>query len=141
MVLNGNSWPYSTGMVINSLAAQLRDYGTTNIVNVNTFLEVLHKYAETQYKNDKPFVAECHSPYRKLWADKHLLCNCADTIHLAFSIVENLMYHGITILCYMTRMAQQYNTTRWVLQIFLNGELAASQPQLGIMKLDIPPPL
>jgi len=54
-------------MVINSLAAVIKNYGATNMVNVNTFLEVLHKYAETQYKNDEPYVAECHSPYRKLW--------------------------------------------------------------------------
>ncbi|ODM98341.1 Beta-L-arabinobiosidase [Orchesella cincta] len=154
---NGNSWPYSTGMVINSLAAQLRDYGTTNIVNVNTFLEVLHKYAETQYKNDKPFVAECHSPYRKLWVvihnnvlgdligivpqpDNTFVINPLIPSTWPYFIVENLMYHGHNITVLYDKDGSKYNTTAGM-KIFLNGELAASQPQLGIMTLDIPPPI
>ncbi|CAL8085948.1 unnamed protein product [Orchesella dallaii] len=167
---NGNSWPYSTGMVINSLASQLRDYGMTNVVNVNTFLEVLYKYAETQYKNDKPFVAECHSPYRKLWvcdsynhSEHYAHSTYVDNVlgdllgivpqpnntfvinplipsSWPYFIVENLLYHGHNITVLYDADGSKYNFTAGM-KIFLNGVLAKSQSQLGRMTLDIPAPI
>ncbi|ODN03661.1 Beta-L-arabinobiosidase [Orchesella cincta] len=167
---NGNSWPYSTGMVINSLGAQLRNYGSTNVVNVNTFLEVLHKYAETQYKNDKPYVAECHSPYRKLWvcdgfnhsehyahstyvdnvlgdllgiepqSDNSFVINPLMPSTWPYFIVENLNYHGHNITVLYDSDGSKYNTGTGM-KIFLNGEEAASQSQLGRMSINIPPPI
>lgn len=64
---NGNSWPYSTGHTLNSLASQIRSYGSTFYAKVENFVQLLHKYAETQFKDGKPYVAECHSPTTKLW--------------------------------------------------------------------------
>ncbi|CAL8125673.1 unnamed protein product [Orchesella dallaii] len=166
---NGNSWPYSTGHVINSLASQIKNYGATNVVNVNTFLEVLHKYAETQYKDDVPYVAECHSPYRKLWvcdsfnhSEHYAHSTYIDNVlgdllgiepqsensfvisplipsSWSFFIVENLLYHSHNITVLYDSDGSKYNLGAGM-KIFLNGELAASQPQVGRMSLNIPPP-
>jgi len=64
---NGNSWPYSTSLTLNSLAAQVRDYFTTDFVNAESYVASLHKYAVTQHKNGVPYVAECHSPKGDFW--------------------------------------------------------------------------
>ncbi|ODM95227.1 Beta-L-arabinobiosidase [Orchesella cincta] len=144
---NGNSWPYSTGHVINSLAAQIRNYGTTNVVNINTFLEVLHKYAETQFKDGKPYVAECHSPYRKLW-----VCDSRNgSEHYAHSTyVDNVLGDLLGIIPQADNTflisplipsnGSKYNTTPGM-KIYLNGELVGSQPALGEMSITIPPPI
>jgi len=64
---NGNSWPYSTGLTLRSLAAQIKNYAVTAFANVQSFVALLHKYAVTQYKNGKPYVAECHSALYDFW--------------------------------------------------------------------------
>jgi len=65
---NGNSWPYSTAHILSSLAAQLRNYKQQNPqITVDHYVKVLHKYAITQYKNNVPYVAECHSPQDNFW--------------------------------------------------------------------------
>jgi len=63
---NGNSWPYSTAHVLSSLASQIRNYKHQNpLITAEHYLKILHKYAITQYKNNVPYVAECHSPQEK----------------------------------------------------------------------------
>ncbi|CAL8144772.1 unnamed protein product [Orchesella dallaii] len=166
---NGNSWPYSTGHVINALAAQLRDYGTTNVVNVNTFLEVLHKYAETQFKDGKPYVAECHSPYRKLWvcdskngSEHYAHSTYVDNVlgdllgivpqpdnffviiplipsTWSYFIVEDLLYHGHNITVLYDADGSRYNTTPGI-KVFLNGELVGAKPTLDRMQISLPRP-
>jgi hypothetical protein len=65
---NGNSWPYSTGHILSSLAAHLRFYKQQNTHITNDhYIRALHKYAITQYKNNVPYVAECHSPQGDFW--------------------------------------------------------------------------
>ena len=68
---NGNSWPYSTGFTLNSLAALIREYGVS-FATAQDYIDLLRKYAATQYKNGKPYVAECHSPGRDLWVGDSL---------------------------------------------------------------------
>jgi len=65
---NGNSWPYSTAHVLRSLAAQLRYYKSqSSHITVDNFVSALHKYSITQYKDNVPYVAECHSPQGDFW--------------------------------------------------------------------------
>ena len=65
---NGNSWPYSTAHVLRSVATHLRQYSHQNPkISVDNYVSILRKYALTQYKNNKPYVAECHSPVHNIW--------------------------------------------------------------------------
>jgi glycogen debranching enzyme len=64
---NGNSWPYSTGHTLRALAAQVKRYRPTLYANADSYHGLLNQYARTQYKNGKPYVAECHSPTGDFW--------------------------------------------------------------------------
>ncbi|CAG2115456.1 unnamed protein product, partial [Medioppia subpectinata] len=65
---NGNSWPYSTAHVLSSVAAHLRQYTSQNPrVTRDQYYQLLETYAITQYKDNKPYVAECHSPAGDFW--------------------------------------------------------------------------
>ena len=65
---NGNSWPYSTAHVLRSVAKHIREYSHQNPkITVTDYVNLLRKYALTQYKNGKPYVAECHSPIHNYW--------------------------------------------------------------------------
>ena len=65
---NGNSWPYSTAHTLRSVAEHLRQYKHQNLkITVDNYVSLLRKYALTQYKNNKPYVAECHSPVHNFW--------------------------------------------------------------------------
>ncbi|ODM90461.1 Beta-L-arabinobiosidase [Orchesella cincta] len=167
---NGNSWPYSTGFILNSLSAQIKNYRPTNLVNIDTFMQILHTYAETQYKDDKPYVAECHSPHRKIWVcdsfnhsehyahstyidnvlgdllgiepqpDNTFVIDPLIPSSWSYFIVENLLYHGHNMTILYDKDGSKYNTGAGM-KIYLNGELAASQPELGRMSLNIPDPV
>ncbi|ODM94720.1 hypothetical protein Ocin01_11960 [Orchesella cincta] len=71
------------GMVINSLAAQLRDYGTTNIVNVNTFLEVLHNNHSEHYAHSTYVDNVLGDLIGIVPQPDNIRYQPADTIHLA----------------------------------------------------------
>ena len=63
-----NSWPYSTAHVLRSVAKHIREYSHQNPkITVTDYVDLLKKYALTQYKNGKPYVAECHSPIHNYW--------------------------------------------------------------------------
>jgi hypothetical protein len=65
---NGNSWPYSTAHTLSSLAAQVKYYKHQNpYITADNYVWALHKYAITLYKNNVPYVAECHSPHGNFW--------------------------------------------------------------------------
>ncbi|XP_054152490.1 beta-L-arabinobiosidase-like [Oppia nitens] len=65
---NGNSWPYSTAHVLRSVATHIRKYSHQNPnINIDKYIQLLKAYTMTQYKNGKPYVAECHSPVGDFW--------------------------------------------------------------------------
>ena len=64
---NGNSWPYSTALTLKSLAEQIKFYNKTANYNSEHYYSMLKTYAMTHYKNNVPYVAECHSPGGNFW--------------------------------------------------------------------------
>jgi len=57
-----------------------------------------------------------------------------------YFIVEDLLYHGHNVTVLYDSNGSKYGQGSGM-KIYLNGELAASQPQLGRMALNIPPPI
>lgn len=167
---NGNSWPYSTGFTINSLASQVKYYGITAFANVQSLVALLHKYAVTQHKNGKPYVAECHSPWRKLWvcdgfnhSEHYAHSTYTDNVltdlfgvepqkedvfqinplmlpSWSYFLVENIPYHGHNITVLYDRDGSRYQVGSGM-QIFVNGVSAARQDQVGPMRVSIPSPI
>ncbi|CAG7826701.1 unnamed protein product [Allacma fusca] len=168
---NGNSWPYSTSLTLKALAAQVRDYANSAVVTVNEYLSELHKYALTQYKNDKPYVAECHSPVRKLWVcdgfnnsehyahstytdnvlsdligiqprpDNNFEINPLNPSNWRFFAAENIPYHGHEVTVLYDADGSYYESGHSGLQIFVNGDFVRAQPNIGRMTVPVPAPV
>jgi hypothetical protein len=176
----------------------VKNYRPTEFANVDSFVGLLKKYAVTQYRDGKPYVAECHSPLYEFWVCdsrydtsikfKYHLKNQNSCIKLytAFSffrdhsehyahstyvdnvltdligiepqannsivinplvpsswdyfIAENIPYHGHNVTVVWDRNGSWYPTGRSGLQVFVNGDFVASQPSIGRMRAEIPPP-
>ncbi len=64
---DGPSWPYETSQTLTGLANLLIDYPAQSTVTANDYVNLLHTYAATQYKNGAPYVAEAHDPDYASW--------------------------------------------------------------------------
>lgn len=60
----GQSWPFSTAQVVDSLASMYR----SGSVNADQYYQYLSIYTATQYKNGFPYVAESHYPEMNSWS-------------------------------------------------------------------------
>lgn len=64
---DGPSWPYETSQTLTGFANLLIDYPQQQYVGANDYVNLLHTYAATQYKNGAPYVAEAHDPDNNNW--------------------------------------------------------------------------
>jgi len=58
-----------------------------------------------------------------------------------YFIAENIPYHGHNITVLYDADGTRYQTGDSGLQIFVNGQIVAVQPQIGLMKVNIPSPI
>jgi len=54
---NGPSWPYATTQTLVAMANLLNDYDQ-DVVDKRDYFTVLGNYARSQYKDDRPWIAE-----------------------------------------------------------------------------------
>ncbi|WP_051799603.1 MGH1-like glycoside hydrolase domain-containing protein [Catenuloplanes japonicus] len=64
---NGPSWPFATSQTLTGLANQLLDYPAQSYVSKSDYQELLRRYAVTQRRNGRPYVAEAHHPDEDRW--------------------------------------------------------------------------
>ncbi len=64
---NGMSWPFSTSQTLTAMANVLNNYRHHGILNKDRYVDILRKYALTQYKDGRPYVAEAHDPDLPVW--------------------------------------------------------------------------
>ena len=64
---DGPSWPFSTAQTLTGMANLLDDYPKQNYVTAQQYVDQLHTYAATQFKNGQPYVAEAHSADANQW--------------------------------------------------------------------------
>ncbi|MGW4942140.1 MGH1-like glycoside hydrolase domain-containing protein [Actinoplanes sp. NPDC004185] len=64
---DGPSWPFATSQTLTALANQLIDYPAQPYVTTADYVDLLHRYAVTQRKNGRPYVAEAHHPDEDRW--------------------------------------------------------------------------
>ena len=64
---DGMSWPFSTAQTLIGIANVLNNYNNKGILNKDRYFDLLKKYALTQYKNGKPYIAEAHDPESNVW--------------------------------------------------------------------------
>ncbi|MEV4051999.1 LamG-like jellyroll fold domain-containing protein [Amycolatopsis sp. NPDC049688] len=64
---DGPSWPFATAQTLTGLANLLDDYPAQTTVSKEDYAAALARYARTQTKNGRPYVAEAHDPDRDAW--------------------------------------------------------------------------
>ncbi|KAI0592864.1 Six-hairpin glycosidase-like protein [Biscogniauxia sp. FL1348] len=164
---NGMSWPFSTSHTLKSLAAIFRA-GTTN-VTADQYYQYLHTYAQTQQKNQYPYVAESHYPFENAWSadswnhSEHyahstnnddvitgllgILPQFDDMLHISpivpqnwtYFALENLPYHGHLVTMLYDKDGERYGVGKG-LTVFVNGNKVHNSPgQVAIVR--VPPPI
>ena len=65
-VWSGQSWPYATTQTLVAMANLLNNY-EQNEVDAADYAELLHTYTRTQYKDNRPYIAESANPFDGSW--------------------------------------------------------------------------
>ncbi|KAI1631513.1 Six-hairpin glycosidase-like protein [Biscogniauxia mediterranea] len=145
---NGMSWPFSTSHTLKSLATIFRA-GTTN-ATADQYYHYLRTYAQTQQKNQRPYVAESHYPFENAWSadswnhSEHyahstnnddvitgllgILPQFDDALHISpiipqdwtYFALENLPYHGHLVTVLYDKDGERYGVGKG-LTVFVNG--------------------
>lgn len=64
---DGPSWPFATAQTLTAVENVLHDYPAQKYITSTDYVHLLQGYAETQYKNGSPYVAEAHYPDQDKW--------------------------------------------------------------------------
>ncbi|GAP90349.1 putative six-hairpin glycosidase [Rosellinia necatrix] len=164
---NGQSWPYSTGHTLKSLAAIYRS-GVTN-ATAEQYHQYLQIYAGTQQKDGKPYVAESHAPFDDIWTSdgrnhsEHydhstynddvitgllgILPQPDDTLHISpiipsswnYFALENLPYHGHLVTILYDKDGSRYKMDTG-LSVFVDGQKVHNGPDTSAV-VPIPAPV
>ncbi len=167
---DGPSWPYETSQTLTGLANLLQDYPEQATITRADYLDLLHGYAATQYRNGVPYVAEAHDPDTADWIydstdhsedynhstfndnvisgliglrgqpDDTLLVSPLAPASWNYFALENAPYHGHDVSVLWDRTGSRYG--RGVgLRVFVDGHPAASRPTLGPLVVAVGRPI
>ena len=164
---NGQSWPFSTSVYLNTLARIARD-NLSDIITPELFFEELHKYARTNYKDGMPYTAESHYPTIDMWSgdttnhsENYLHSTYVDNIftnlfgiiptfdnelamqplvpsNWSYFAVENLPYHGTLLTLIWDEDGTHYTDIEAGFSIYSNGTRFHHQPTLGAVNVTLP---
>jgi hypothetical protein len=155
---NGQSWPFSTGHTLSSLAT-IYHTGKSKLTG-DQYLDVLRKYARTQHRDGVPYIAEAHYPERDSWSgdsfnhsEHYLHSTYNDNIlsgllgvtpsledklqvkpivpdNWTYFAVENLPYHGHLLTILYDKAGTRYNEGKG-LSVYSDGVLIHNQDYLS----------
>ena len=166
---DGPSWPYETSQTLTGLANLLDDYPPQTTITASDYLNALHAYAATQYKNGAPYVAEAHSPDDAGWIydspnhseDYNHSTFCDNVIAGLIGIrgqpgdtlvvqplapatwdyfaLENVLYHGHWVTVLWDKSGARYGQGTG-LHVYVDGTLAATQSDLSAATVTVGAP-
>ena len=167
---DGPSWPYETSQTLTGLANLLQDYPAQATITRADYLNLLHGYAATQYRNGVPYVAEAHDPDTADWIydttnhsedynhstfndnvisgliglrgqpDNTLLVSPLAPASWDYFALENAPYHGHNVSVLWDRTGSRYGQGVG-LKVFVDGHPAASRPTLGPLVVAVGQPI
>ena len=167
---DGPSWPYETSQTLTGMANLLQDYPAQATFSRADYLNLLHGYAATQYRNGVPYVAEAHDPDTADWIydtfnhsedynhstfndnvisgliglrgqpDDTLLVNPLAPASWDYFALENAPYHGHDVSVLWDRTGGRYGQGIG-LKVFVDGRLAASRRTLGALVVPVGRPI
>ena len=165
---DGPSWPYETSQTLTGLANLLIDYPAQSDYTREDYINALHTYAATQFRNGIPYVAEAHDADADTWiydSNDH----SEDYNHSTFNdnvisgliglrgapgnvlvidplapptwdyfALENTPYHGHNVTVLWDRTGARYKQGAG-LRVFVDGAQAAARPSLAPLAIDVGP--
>ncbi|KAF9770296.1 hypothetical protein IL306_012184 [Fusarium sp. DS 682] len=166
---DGPSWPFATAQTLTAVENVLHDYPAQSYITSSDYFSMLQRYARTQYKHGKPYVAEAHHPDTDAWiydganhsedynhstfvdnvlagliglraqSDDTLVVNPLVPASWDHFAVENAAYHGHSITVLWDKTGSFYNQGKG-LRVYVDGKLAGSRDTVGSLKIDVGPP-
>ncbi|KAM0355084.1 hypothetical protein ACHAPU_000941 [Fusarium lateritium] len=163
---DGPSWPFATAQTLTAVENVLHDYPAQSYITASDYFDMVQGYAKTQYKNDKPYVAEAHHPDTEQWiydgenhsedynhstfidnilagliglraqADDTIVVNPLTPASWDYFAVENVPYHGHSITVLWDKTGSKYNQGKG-LRIYVDGKLIGSRDTIGSIKVHV----
>ena len=167
---DGPSWPYETSQTLTGLANLLIDYPYQSVITRADYVNALHTYAATQFKDGAPYVAEAHDADRDDWiydSRDHsedynhstyndnvisgliglrgqpgnlLVVSPLAPAGWSYFALENAPYHGHNVTVLWDRTGSRYGQGAG-LQVFVDGRKAASRQTLSTVLVDVGRPI
>ncbi|KAF5664941.1 coagulation factor 5 8 type domain-containing protein [Fusarium circinatum] len=167
---DGPSWPFATSQTLTAVENVLHDYPAQNYITPEDYYGMLYRYAQTQYKNGQPYVAEAHHPDGDKWmydgynhsedynhstfvdnvlagliglraqSGETIVVNPLTPSTWDYFAVENVAYHGHSITVLWDKIGSVYNRGQG-LRVYVDGQLAGSRGTIGLIKAEVGPSL
>ncbi|MEV6825269.1 LamG-like jellyroll fold domain-containing protein [Amycolatopsis sp. NPDC051102] len=163
---DGPSWPFATAQTLTGMANLLDDYPAQAAVSKEDYAAALARYARTQTKNGKPYVAEAHDPDRDTWlydgqnhsedynhstytdlvlsgllglrpqSDNTLRIQPLTPSTWDHFAAENVPYHGHDVTVLWDRDGTHYGQGAGM-RLYVDGRLVQNSPTLRATTLDV----
>ncbi|KAK3186024.1 hypothetical protein K4F52_005248 [Lecanicillium sp. MT-2017a] len=167
---DGPSWPFATAQTLTAVENLLNNYPAQNKITSADYAAMVQRYAVTQYKNGKPYVAEAHHPTEDRWmydgydhsedynhstfvdnvlagllglraqADNSLVVNPLVPGSWEYFAVENAAYHGHNVTVIWDRRGTRYNHGRGM-RVYVDGSLAGKRDTVGSIRVEFGDPI
>ncbi len=163
---DGPSWPFATSQILTAAANLLLDYPPQNDFSASDYVNLLHGYAITQFKNGAPYVAEAHQPDSDSWMydgqnHSEAYNHSAYVDHVISGLIgvrarpdgavtiaplappswdyfalENAPYHGHDLTVLRDRTGARYGRGAG-LRVYVDGVQRVSQPSTSPVTVDV----
>ncbi|RYP06449.1 hypothetical protein DL765_009485 [Monosporascus sp. GIB2] len=163
---NGPSWPFATSQTLTAVENVLNDYPAQSYISASDYFSLLLRYAASQSKDGKPYVAEAHHPDADQWIydgyghsedynhstfidniisgliglraqpDDSLVVNPLTPPSWEYFALENAPYHGHLVTILWDSTGNRYGQGRG-LRVYVDGNLAATRDSLGRLKVQV----
>lgn len=167
-VWSGQSWPYATTQTLVAMANLLNNY-QQDVVDSNDYFRLFKTYTDTHRKGGRPYIAESAHPDTGSWEGSDLENHSEHYLHSGYidlvisgliglrpsasdTLVINPLvpdswdwfvlgaveYHGLYLDIVWDRTGRHFGQGEGF-QVMVQGEVAASRPDLGTVTVILPP--
>ena len=169
-IWSGNAWPYATAQTLTAMANLLNDYDQ-EVVDEGDYWTLLRTYALSHRRDGRPYIAEAADPFTGSWDGHNTFYHSEHYLHSGFIdqlitglvgvrpraddtlrvnplapgewdyfALEGVDYHGHALDIVWDRDGSRYGRGSG-LAVFLDGGEVARRPELGEIRVAIPPPV
>jgi hypothetical protein len=163
---NGQSWPFHTSRILSAAATLLNHYQNRGGFTPEQYFDLFAIYTKTHFKDGKPHLAEAHNPFNAEWVQDewpgldyfhssymdHVITGLAglrpaedETVTVNplapaswdYFALDGIAYRNHALTIVWDRTGERYGMGRG-LSLLVDGQLAASSPELGRLTAPLP---